>query len=75
MTVQHLANTKGERFDDERLFPPRLGGRGEAEAKQAIDGSLEGVAGATDLVIQELGHIIVNGERGAHIMMVATGAS
>ena len=70
MAVQQGADPEWKRLHGKWLFCVRPGGSGQPKPKQAIDGSLEGIAGAADLLIQELRHVVVNGERGAHITML-----
>ena len=70
VAVQHRTDPEWNRLDDEWLFSVRPCGSGQPEPKQAVDGSLEGIARAADLLVQELRYIVVDGERRAHIMML-----
>ena len=59
-----------DRLHDEAL--PLLGSsRGsETEAQELVDSAFEGIAGAFGLVLNQAGDVIIEGERGAHIMML-----
>ena len=70
MAIQQGADPEWKRLHGKWLFCVRPGGSGQPKPKQAIDSSLEGIAGAANLLIQELRHVVVNGERGAHIKML-----
>ena len=48
---------------------------GEAEAEEMVDGSFEGFAGAPGFVLDQAGHVVIEGEGSAHIMMLGLKAS
>ena len=70
MAVQHLTDPEGERFDDKRLFPFGLGRRSEPQTQQPVDGALEGLTGMPNLLLDELGYVIIDSESRTHIMML-----
>ena len=53
----------------------RLDSGGQPEPQQPVDRRLEGATGAPDLLLHEAGNVVVNGESGAHIMMLCHEAS
>ena len=61
--------------DHESLLFFRLSRGGEAEAEEMVDGSFEGFAGAPGFVLDQAGHVVIEGEGGAHIMMLGLKAS
>lgn len=58
--------------DDERLQLGLLARRIQAKAQEAVQRHPEGIAGAADLLMEEGGHIVINGQCLSHIMMIAT---
>lgn len=61
---------KGKGRHDKGLGASFLSRVHQAEAEQPIDGGLEGFAGAPLLLLHKPGNIIVDGQSGAHIMML-----
>lgn len=47
----------------------------EAQAQEMIDRAFEGVAGAFGFVLNQAGDVVIEGERGAHVMMLGRKAS
>lgn len=55
---------------DERLVLFRLAGSGQTQTQQPVYGAFEGLTGMANLLLDKLGHVIVNGESSTHIMML-----
>jgi len=53
----------------------RLPSGSQPKAQKPVDGSLEGLPGAPHLVFHQLGHIVVDGKRCSHILMLWNKAS
>ena len=67
------AGVKG--LDDEGLAGGGFGGVEEAGAEGAVDGLLHGLVGAAVLHFEESHYVVVEGESGTHVMMLAGEAS
>jgi hypothetical protein len=64
-----------ERSNDERFNTLLLVCGHEPPAENAIDRGFEGIPGTADLLFEEGGDIVVDGESGPHIMMFTSEAS
>ena len=58
--------------DDEPLQLGLLAHRIQAKTQKAVQRHLEGIAGAADLLMEQGGHIVIDGQRLSHIVMIAT---
>ena len=64
-----------DRGDLKSLSGLRISAGGQPPAEQSVHRALEGTAGAPDLLLNESGNIIVDGQSGPHTMMLFNQAS
>ena len=75
VVTQPLGKAHLARFHHKTLRLCRLMGGCNAKAQQAVDGPLEGVSRAPDLLLYEFGNIVVDGKCRSHILMLYEQAS
>lgn len=69
------ARVQGNGRDNKTLLRLRLTAGSQPKAQQAVDGPLEGVSRAPNLVLHQPGHIVVDGKCRSHILMLYEQAS
>jgi len=75
IVVEPRSQAERKRGHLKRLACFRLIGSSESKPQQAVDGRLEGVAGALYLLLHEARNVIFDREGGAHIKMLVDDAS
>lgn len=70
MTVEHRSHAQRKRLYGKRLFPSRFGGSSQPQPQQSVHSRLKRLPRPLDLLVNQLGNIVVDSERGSHIMML-----